>query len=586
MAEREEPKRSKPGDKAKQPLPRLWKEAASPPQEAQQAASDKPRKKPQNEAGSVPPKTSSKSKEAAAKKKAAKDWFDSRSPGKKVLVEDTPALDTYESRRKVRLMIGGLSVVSVFALGWITYRTFLYDPMPANISSDDPNLAGGSSEIRLNPDHEAQFIMRRAHDYAKGGRTDEAIAMLTRVVTVYKGTATASEAQAALERPKKNLPLFTDMPAVVAQPESPQPTPAPEAPTTVVKAEPASPPPAEGNAELVAPSNAAEAVVAAPSLRDRAAAAKTGITPRALPAGFKAQLDVGVHESGWPLMIMGDRDGAPMLLVPGGTFTMGGNDTQAESPPHQVQLSPYYIDQHEVANRQFRIFLGETQYRGQPAGKWLTDEKARAEPETMPVANVNFKDAEAYASWAGKQLPTEAQWEMAARGPDSRRYPWGDTPPPWAQPRLKGEAEKNGIKRDESPGGSRSRVSGQIDPIMTYPEDTSPYGVFDMAGNVQEWTKDWFAVGYFRQIAKSVAVNPAGPVPRTRAPQRVVKGGSKNFTLSHREGIPPERRVANLGFRCVLAVEGAAAGPPSASSPAPPPGAPPGNAPSVTNIPF
>ena len=78
----------------------------------------------------------------------------------------------------------------------------------------------------------------------------------------------------------------------------------------------------------------------------------------------------GIHESGWPLVIVGDRDGAPMVLVPGGTFSMGNNEGQpAEAPAHQVRLSTYYIDQHEVTNRQFRIFLGESHYHGQPAGQ-------------------------------------------------------------------------------------------------------------------------------------------------------------------------------------------------------------------------
>ena len=80
-----------------------------------------------------------------------------------------------------------------------------------------------------------------------------------------------------------------------------------------------------------------------------------------------------------------------MMLVPGGTFTMGTNDGQpSEKPAHQVKLSAYYIDQHEVTNRQFRVFLGETHYRGQPAGKWLTDDKARAEPETLPGRPCEF----------------------------------------------------------------------------------------------------------------------------------------------------------------------------------------------------
>ncbi len=105
------------------------------------------------------------------------------------------------------------------------------------------------------------------------------------------------------------------------------------------------------------------------------------------------------------------------------------------------------------------------------------------------MAHVNFHDANAYAGWAGKQLPTEAQWEMAARSTESRRFPWGNEPARWSRP----------------------RTSRQIDNVMSFPEDVSVYGVFDMAGNVQEWTKDWYDSKYFQQIAKATVENPIGP---------------------------------------------------------------------------
>ena len=97
-------------------------------------------------------------------------------------------------------------------------------------------------------------------------------------------------------------------------------------------------------------------------------------------------------------MIVGDRDGAPMVLVPSGSFTMGNDDGQpSEAPRHGVRLSTYYVDQHEVTNRQFRLFLNETHYHGQPPGKWLTDDKARAESELLPVTMVNAHDAMKFA---------------------------------------------------------------------------------------------------------------------------------------------------------------------------------------------
>jgi formylglycine-generating enzyme required for sulfatase activity len=293
----------------------------------------------------------------------------------------------------------------------------------------------------------------------------------------------------------------------------------------------------------VLPANPAETPVIPPSNQPRLAAAA-----RPLPPGFQPNLEAGVHDSGWPLVIVGDRDGAPMVLVPGGTFTMGNDEGQAaERPAHQVRLSTYYIDQHEVTNRQFRLFLHETHYRGQPPGKWLTDVAARAEPDNLPVVRVNFHDAEAFSNWAGKQLPTEAQWEMAARSTDGRRYPWGDGSAKWSQP----------------------RTARQIDPVMSFPEDRSAYGVFDMAGNVEEWTRDWFDSRYYQSFSRQMADNPVGPKTRPRSLQVAIRGAAKNWSVTHREGVPHDKRLATLGFRCVLAVEGAGSAPTAAAPPSP-----------------
>ena len=465
--------------------------------------------------------------------------------------------------------MGALGIACVLLFGWTIYRAFLYDPVGLDTrTSASPTASQSIPEPHTTPDQEAHFMVVRAQELAANKRTDQAVAMLNRVLKVYKGTSAAKEARAALDHVGKNLPLFSDRPLVVAENEQPKPPPSPAPPPAIVDASPAQPQAAQGQAALVLPANTSEVVVAAPPTSGAGTGTTVAATAaRALPNGFQANLDVGLHESGWPLVIVGDRDGAPMVLVPGGTFSMGTNDAQpAEGPAHQVRVSTYYIDQHEVTNRQFRIFLHESHYRGQPAGKWLTDDKSRAEPEGSPVTHVNFNDAEAFASWAGKQLPTEAQWEMAARSTDGRRYPWGDEAVKW----------------------SRARVFRQIDPVMTFPEDKSPYGIFDMAGNVQEWTTDVYDSKYYHLFAKTIAENPRGPTSnaRTRLPQHVVRGAAKNWSVTYREGVPVDRRLSFLGFRCVLAVE--AQGP--AVSPgnlvAPPAGAAPASQPSASTPPF
>jgi formylglycine-generating enzyme len=565
----EEPPLEQPKTKPKsaQPMPRLWKAEPDPTEEEAP-----PAKKSTKDGDTEPPRKSSDSKGSVAKgnSKAAKGKgppATDENGEKKVLIEETPTFDTYETRRRARLIMGALGAACVLLSGWSVYRVFLYDPVGLDATSTaDATASKSSPETRPTVDQEADFMLGRAHEFAKNGRTDQAVAMLNRVLTVYKGTPAAREAKAALDRSEKNLPLFSDRPLVLAQNEQPQPPPSASPPPAVVHASPVQPQAAEGQAALVLPANPPEVVVVPPTPAPGAVPTVAGISSRPLPQGFRANLNAGIHESGWPLVIEGERDGAPMFLVPGGTFLMGSNEGRPEeAPAHQVRLSTYYIDQHEVTNRQFRRFLQESHYRGKPAGKWLSDDKVRAEPEDFPVVHVNLLDAEAFATWAAKQIPTEAQWEMGARSTDGRRYPWGDEAVKW----------------------SRARVFRQIDPVMTFREDKSPFGIFDMAGNVQEWTTDLFDPRYYQLLVKTITENPSGPSSssRSRIPQHVVRGAAKNWSVTYREGVPADRRLSYLGFRCVLVVE-TQGSLPSPSNPAALPGAPPASRPNPPAIPF
>jgi sulfatase modifying factor 1 len=570
MSEIEEPQPPKSSRKPVQPLPRLWKtEPDSEELAGLPPAKDSSGKKSSKEKDDAPsgPAVQSRSK---GKSKSGKDKSTpagDEKTEKKVLKEDTPALDTYESRRRARMLVGGLTVACVLLFGWIIYTGFIYDPTPV-MGSEDPLTATSVPEPKPSFDREAQLMFDRARGFDKNGKTNQAIDMLNILIKVknYKDTPTALAAKTALDRHSQNLPLFADGPIVLAAPEEAKPAPIPPAPPTVVAVKPNPSDPAGGQASLVLPANPSEALVLPPSSApSRTTTAGTASRTRALPPGFQANLQAGVHQSGWPFVIVGDRDGAPMVLVPAGTFTMGNDDGQPpERPAHQVQLSTYYIDEHEVTNRQFRIFLAESRYKGQPAGKWLSEEKAR-EPETMPVTYVSFPDANAFAGWAGKEIPTEAQWEIAARSGDGRRFPWGN------EPLAK----------------SRARNLHQIDPVMSFPDDVSPYRVFDMAGNVQEWTRDWYDSKYYHQFAKSIADNPAGPNTRSGSQQVAIRGGAKNWSVTAREGARRDSRLAYLGFRCVLVVDGPTAAGTSANPSAPArPGTPPRNAPDAAAVPF
>ena len=283
-----------------------------------------------------------------------------------------------------------------------------------------------------------------------------------------------------------------------------------------------------------------------------------------VPDGFTASHEAGIHSSGWPLVILSKRDGAPMVLVPAGTFLMGNDDgPPAEDPAHKVRLSTYYIDQHEVTVRQFQLFLPETHYRGHPdhVANWSEDFR-KSPSDTLPMVMVNARDAQAYADWALKKLPTEAQWEMAARSTDGRLYPWGSDPK----------------------AGGRKAGDWKLQPINASAADVSPFGVHDMGGNVLEWTKDWFDSKFYRQLPLGDVDNPTGPATRPRSLELVVKGDRKSGSAASRQGMMLEKRLNYVGFRCVLPVVDqpvVTSGPvaPGSVPPAAPPGQPPGSSP-------
>ena len=492
-----------------------------------------------------------KAPDAKGKAKAGKDG-----ERKGVLIEATPESETYDARRRARMLIGGVMVLGV-GLGLMTFFRWLNPPPPPEepspdegalmASAFDPNRKAGA-----NPgEQEAKNLLETARSLAKNGNTKGSIGLLNKIVASYPKTATAGDAREALGRPSRNLPLFLDKPAVVASAGTPAPKPA-EARAPVVNAAPAAgtalTPGVPAQARLDLPPNPAEAV-RAPIGQTKAAA--PGVAARPLPAGFHARTEAGLHASGWPNHIVSDRDGATMVLIPAGSYIQGRNDgPPEEGPEHQVKLDAYYIDQHEVTVRQYHFYLKETGTKP-PAAKAATkgDSAHAADADEMPMVNLTAREAKAYCTWAGKNLPTEAQWEAAARTTDGRPHPWGANSPVWSRP----------------------RAPRQIDPVMSFPLDQSPYGVFDLAGNAWEYTKDWYDSSYYRDLKGQVPPNPTGPATsRSRPPQVVVKGASKTWIASAREGIKVDGHFPYVGFRGVLQVEGQSS--PATASPAAPGG--------------
>jgi formylglycine-generating enzyme required for sulfatase activity len=222
------------------------------------------------------------------------------------------------------------------------------------------------------------------------------------------------------------------------------------------------------------------------------------------------------------------NDGAIAVVVPAGNFVMG-NDV--ESPLRQVYLDEFYIDKYEVTILRYAKFLDATGGARPPQGwQQLHLESAGA----LPVVGVDWHDAEAYCRWAGKRLPTESEWEKAARGGDGRKFPWGSEDPT--------PTHANFGKSADGP------YSGALAPVGNRPAGKSPYGAHDMAGNASEWVSDWFAAGFVRGDVR----NPKGPENGTA---KVIRGGGwydppERLNSSRRMHASTTTRADDVGFRC------------------------------------
>src|SRR6266705_2904502 len=222
-----------------------------------------------------------------------------------------------------------------------------------------------------------------------------------------------------------------------------------------------------------------------------------------------------------------------MVLVPAGEFTMGseqGDDD--EQPVHRVGLDSFYLDTFEVTNGRFAKFVAAIQSE-QPWG--FADQETPVIHAEQPVRWVNWLEALGYCLWAGKRLPTEAEWEKAARGTDGREYPWGNEPPT--------SRRANFNKCCDWRGYDQLAVVGSLE------AGRSPYGIYDLAGNVSEWVADWYdSTSYKYELDR----NPKGPVD---GEEKVVRGGSwydpgplqRSALRSHSY---PSVATTDRGFRC------------------------------------
>lgn len=229
--------------------------------------------------------------------------------------------------------------------------------------------------------------------------------------------------------------------------------------------------------------------------------------------------------------MISEKDGMTLMYVPAGEFTMGSNDGDAdEKPAHTIYLDAFWIDRTEVTNKMNSVCV-KAGICEEPTSKRSYDHSSyygNAEYDNNPVIWMDWSSAQTYCAWVGRRLPSEAEWEKAARGTDARIYPWGNDPP----------------------NGTLISYNYDTSIVGKYPLGASPYGALDMASNVWEWVADWYSETYY---SSSPTSNPFGA---NSGQYRILRGGAWDNPLrisaTYRYEGDPANHSSNVGFRCAM----------------------------------
>lgn len=257
---------------------------------------------------------------------------------------------------------------------------------------------------------------------------------------------------------------------------------------------------------------------------------KQSAEAKSLPTGFTA-LTHELSESGWPLKIRCEGDGSEMVLIPSLIAQVGRNGGPEDAAPeHPAFVSAFYMDRTEVRLIQYlnyrdRIKSEQTKLLPAPSNE--------QGDISAPALGISWRDADAYARFYKKELPTEAEWETAGRGEQGFFYPWGNGRELW-----------DGV-----------RNPGQIDQVGRFQTDQSQFGVMDLAGNAREWCSDWYRPDGFKEALEadgSPKHNWTGPSRANPVGHRVVKGSSTGWELYARGHGTMAQGQPDVGFRCVL----------------------------------
>lgn len=228
-----------------------------------------------------------------------------------------------------------------------------------------------------------------------------------------------------------------------------------------------------------------------------------------------------------------DERGVEMIVVPAGNFMMGNNNGESdEEPVHKVYLDVFYMDKYEVTNVLYKacVDIGVCDPPHELRSTAHSSYFDNPEFDDYPVIYVDWFQSQAYCEWRNASLPTEAQWEKAARGPEPRLYPWGD-----------------GIDCGKTNYGS---CNSDIVAVGSYPRGISPYGIYDLAGNVWEWVEDWYSESYYKVSPENNPFGPAG-----NGTHKILRGGTwdsdaDNLYTSSRLKYRPAFYTEGIGFRC------------------------------------
>ena len=270
--------------------------------------------------------------------------------------------------------------------------------------------------------------------------------------------------------------------------------------------------------------------LASPQVLGEESESRRGWHGETMPAGLERGATEGEY--------LWARDGSVMVFVPEGPFQQGSEAGDSdEQPVRTVHLSAFYIDKYEVTWKQWRL-SGLPLPKDIDGGPIKPSKPFWGRGDELPVTYIDWHDAMSYMEWVGKRLPTEAEWEKAARGSDGRTFPWGNEPPTFEQ----------AIWNDH-PIGKESPAS-----VSCCPEGASPYGLINMAGNAFEWCQDWYDSKYYRRAPDR------DPVNLEPGRHRVMRGGSfvfeaEDLRSSLRNRQYPEEGQDYVGFRSVLSLE-------------------------------